>query len=47
MVFKNEVVLGFMQCNAVVPHHFTVFKNQQEGNGLNTLPQALQDVRML
>lgn len=28
-------------------HHFTVLKDKQEGNGLNTLSQALQDVRVL
>lgn len=31
----------------VFTHHFTVLKDQQKGNGLNTLAEALKDVRML
>lgn len=31
----------------VATHHFTVLKDEQEGNSLNTLSQALEDVWVL
>lgn len=31
----------------IFTHHFTILKHKQEGNGLNALSEALEDVWML